>query len=145
MKKYLVQIEFRYLDAPKSGFNYTQHNKTITIGVFDNFNDACKNGNKYLEILESNYKIHGFPDGREAKKQRFSETGGAFGHPKNLITNLAYLKTPFDFFAKIETLNFTDINETINEVNESVKRYINYKQNESNHTHHYCINRNAHE
>ena len=127
MEKYLVTIEFRYSDAPNFDTNFSSKNKTITIGVYDSFDEACINGNNLLETLESKFKIHTFPNGSEAKKDRFSKNGGWFGSKNTLVTNLAYLKTPFEFYAKIETLKYDSIDESINDVLNSVKRYRIYK------------------
>lgn len=125
MKKYLVSIEFRYSDAPKGGYNFTRHNKTITIGVYDNFNQACVEGNKLLEVLESKFKpcVHG--DGRIAPKQRFNTSTSYLGFP--LVSNGGYLKTPFEFYAKIETLNHTPIENVIDELVSASVRYREYK------------------
>lgn len=46
---------------------------------------------------------------------------------KTLVTNLAYLKTPFEFYAKIETLKYNPIDEAIEDVVSSLKRYKNWK------------------
>ena len=129
MQKYLVQIEFRYLDVPKNEMLSTNKNKFVTIGVYDTFEQACENGNKLLETLESKFELHTFPSGVKATKERFSLNGGAYRSKKDLITNSAYLKTPFSFFAKITTLNYLDIDETINEVLEAGQRYKEYKLN----------------
>lgn len=123
MEKYLLTFEFRYSDAPKHDDDYTNRNKTITIGVYDDFENACKEGNKNLEILEDNFKLN--PNYN--RKERFSKNGGCFGSKKNLITNLAYLKTPFEFYAKITTLRYDSIGDTIDIVIDSVKRYRNFK------------------
>lgn len=131
MEKYLVKIEFRYSDAPETEDGYTSKNKTVTIGVYDTFEDACKNGNNLLETLESKFELHEFPDGRKAPKERFSKNGGCFGSKKTLVTNLAYLKTPFEFYANIETLKYNPIDEAIEDVVSSSKRYRNYKLSES--------------
>jgi hypothetical protein len=128
MTKELVTIEFRYADAPKGDWDSTHNSKTVTIGVFDTFEEACIEGNKYLERLESKFPLHVFPDGRNAAKDRFSKNGGCFGGKKNLITDLAYLKTPFVFYAKITTLKYADFDETMNELTEARKRYIAYKK-----------------
>ncbi len=128
MEKFLVTIEFRYSDAPKDENSSTYKNKTVTIGVYDNFDDACINGNILLETLESKFEIHTFPNGSKAKKDRFSLNGGCFGSKNTLVTNLAYLKTPFEFYAKIETLKYNSIEESIEDVVNSVKRYRNYKK-----------------
>ena len=127
MEKYLVRIEFRYSDAPKTEDGITSKNKMITIGVYDTFEDACQNGNNLLEVLESKFELHQFPDGREASKERFSKNGGCFGSKKDLVTNSAYLKTPFEFYAKIETLKYNPIDEVIENVVSASKRYRNYK------------------
>ena len=127
MEKYLVTIEFRYSDAPVSEDRSTSQNKIVTIGVYDTFDDACLNGNSLLEKLESLFSIHRFPNGSAAKKDRFSKNGGCFGSKNTLVTNLAYLKTPFDFFAKITTLKHTPIDEAIEDVLASVSRYRKYK------------------
>lgn len=104
MKKYLVDIEFRYRD--------NRFSKTITIGVYDNFTDACTNGNSVLEQLEDLYpKSHS-----QSTKERFSQNGGPCGTQNNLITNLGYLKTPFDFFARVNTLNMLTPEYSIEEI-----------------------------
>lgn len=126
MEKYLVRIKFRYSDAPETEDGYTSKDKIVTIGVYDTFEDACQNGNNLLEVLESKFELHQFPDGSKASKERFSKNGGAFGGKNNLVSNLAYLKTPFDFYAKIETLKYNPIDEVIDEVVISSKRYKDY-------------------
>lgn len=128
MERYLLTIEFRYKEIPKSDI-YSKHNsKTITIGVFDNFDTACTEGNKLMINLESKFPIHVFPNGRgTAKRERFSKNGGAFGSKKHLITNGGYLKTPFEFYAKIETLKMDNIEETIKGVVDSITKYREHK------------------
>lgn len=127
MEKYLVRIEFRYSDAPETEDGSTSKNKMVTIGVCDTFEDACQNGNNLLKVLESKFELHQFPDGRKASKERFSKNGGCFGGKKTLVTNLAYLKTPFEFYAKIETLKYNPIDKAIESVVSASKRYIDYK------------------
>lgn len=127
MEKYLVRVEFRYSDAPETEDGITSKNKMVTIGVYDTFEDACQNGNNLLEVLESKFELHQFPDGRKVSKGRFSKNGGCFGSKKTLITNSAYLKTPFEFYAKIETLKYNSINEVIENVVSASKRYRNYR------------------
>ena len=127
MKKYLVRIDFRYFDAPETEDRTTLKNKMVTIGVYDTFEDACQNGNNLLEVLESKFELYQFPDGRKASKERFSKNGGCFGSKNTLVTNLAYLKTPFAFYVKIETLKYNPIDEVIENVVSASKRYRNYK------------------
>ena len=114
MNKYLVQIQFRY---------NSYESKTRTIGVYETFEEACEHGNNLLKQLESRFPIHVFPDsGREAEKERFSLNGGAFRSKNVLVTDLAYLKTPFSFFAKISTLNYEPVDSTIDTILEEIKR-----------------------
>lgn len=127
MTKELLIIEFRYRDIPKGEWDSECKSKTITLGVFDTLEEAIVEGNKALEILEGKFDIHTFPDGRKATKERFSKNGGCFGEPKRLITPLAYLRTPFDFYAKIQKLNYGDVEQTITEVLEANKRYKEHK------------------
>ena len=129
MEKYLVRIEFRYSDAPETEDGTTSKNKMVTIGVYDTFKDACQNGNNLLEVLESKFELHQFPDGRKVSKERFNKNGGCFGGKKTLVSSLAYLKTPFEFYAKIETLEYSPIDEVIEDVVSASKRYLNYKNN----------------
>lgn len=128
MEQYLVRIEFRYKDAPYRDDGSIHKNKMVTIGVYDTFEEACENGNNLLEVLEGRFRLHQFTGGIKAAKERFSKNGGCFGSKNTLITNSAYLNTPFDFFAKIETLKYNPINEVIEEVVSSSKRYRNHKK-----------------
>lgn len=114
LEKYLVTIEFRYHHITGMENERIPKNKVVTIGVFDTFETACENGNSVLENLESKFELHQFPDGSKATKERFSKNGGCFGGKNDLVSNLAYLKTPFEFYAKIETLKYEPINEVIN-------------------------------
>lgn len=123
MEKFLLTIEFRYVDIPDE-----DRSKTITIGVFDDFDDACIEGNKLMAKFESRFPMHVFPDSKGvAKKERFSKNGCAFGSPKDLITDSAYLKTPFRFYAQIKTLKMDDIDDTVDSIVNSIKKYRKYK------------------
>jgi hypothetical protein len=127
MEKYLLTIEFRYEDAPRHEDDYTSRNKKVTIGVYDDFTTACIEGNKLMEGLESRFDLHVFPSGIKATKERFSKNGGCFGGKHDLITDMAYLKTPFRFFAKITALKYGDINDIIDDIVSSSRRYREYK------------------
>jgi hypothetical protein len=113
--KYLVDIEFRY-SCP----DYWNH--SVTIGVYDTFEEACVHGNKLLETLEARFPLHVFPSGKKAEKERFSVNGGCFNNKKSLVSNLAYLTTPFAFYAGIRTLKFTDVNETIDDILDKINK-----------------------
>lgn len=117
--KELLTIEFRYLDKPKGEWDSKHQTKTITIGVFDTLEEAIVEGNKALEIFEKHFKLNTAWN----KKDRFSKNGGCFGTANRLISPLAYLQTPFDFYAKITKLTYIDVEETILGVLEANKRY----------------------
>ena len=120
-EQYLVAIEFRYSGAPDS-VGSTYRNKTTTIGVFSDREQAYKEGNKALEHLETN-----FPLTPRKHKERFSSNGSVFGSPKHLITNTGYLATPFQFFAKITTLKLDSLETCLDAVIQSEKEYKEYK------------------
>jgi len=127
MTKELVTIEFRYNNKPQvechSGFT----TKTITIGVFDTLDEAIIEGNKALEVFEKHFKLNTAYN----KKERFSKNGGCFGYANRLITDLAYLQTPFSFFAKIQQLKYNDVEQTITDVLDGIVRYKNYIKNKN--------------
>jgi hypothetical protein len=93
----------------------------VTIGVYDTFDEAVLQGNKQLELLENRFSLHKFPSGKEASKERFSLNGGCFGSKNTLVTNLAYLKTPFDFFFKITELKYLSLEDSLLMVMEGIK------------------------
>ena len=128
MEKFLLTIEFRYHGMPKFEEGGTARTSISAAGVYDDFNEACKEGNSLLENLENRFPLHVFPNGKGvAKKERFSKNGGCFGSKKDLISNLAYLTTPFDFYAKITTLKYDAIDSVVDEVIDSIKKYRVYK------------------
>jgi hypothetical protein len=128
MEKYLVQIEFRYnaMTVHNSEPEIGRVNYTHTIGIFEDFDSACNAGNNFLEEqLESRYKrIAG-----SSLHNRFSRDG-LFGSRTTLITNLGYLRTPFEFFAKIQTLKTWDAASVITEIEMSGAECIAFKKRE---------------
>ena len=123
MTKELVTIEFRYHDAPKGECDSEYKSKKITIGIYDTLDEAIVEGNKALEVFEKHFKLNPAWN----KKDRFSKNGGCFGYPQRLITPLAYLQTPFDFYAKITQLKYDDVEQTIVEALDAVKRYKEHR------------------
>lgn len=124
MEKFLVTIEFRYNDAPKyEDESYQYITKKITIGVFDTRDEANIEGNKSLEIFEKHFKLN--PNYN--RKERFSNHGGCFGLPNDLICDGAWVLTPFQVFAKITKLKYDDLEEAIIEAINATKRYREYK------------------
>lgn len=124
MNKFLVTIEFRYNDVQNDEVSYPS--TTITIGVFDTIELAIEEGNKSLEVFEKHFPLNIHWN----RKERFSKNGSCFGGLKDLVTDLAYLQTPFSFYAKITKLNYLDVNDTILSVLGAVKRYRNFKLTE---------------
>ena len=125
MEKYLVTIRFTYNDAPKDEFEGVCKSKPITIGLYDTQSDAITNGNKALEKFEKYFPLN--PNWNV--KERFSNNGGPFGEPVYLITNTAWIITPFALSANITVLDYQDVEETINNVIDAQKRYKKYKDN----------------
>ena len=122
--KELLTIEFRYHDKPEGENDGGSRTKTITVGVFDTLDEAIVEGNKALEIFEKHFKLNTAWN----KKDRFSKNGGCFGSANRLITPLAYLQCPFDFYAKITKLSYSDVEQTIVEVLEATNRRREYKK-----------------
>lgn len=114
MKKYLVTIEFRYISCIENEDTY--ETKEITIAIADDYEKAAAEGNKVLKFLETKYPLHQYPDGSKAVKRRFNKNDGLFGKPITSINNLAYLKTPFNFFIAITPLKHQAINRALIDV-----------------------------
>jgi len=123
--RYLLQIEFRYPRVDRG-----PGSQTVTLGVFDTFSDAALEGNAALKELEKTFPLHSFPDGSQAKPERFSKHGGPFGTANNLVTNLAYLKTPFQFFAKITSLQSPELMSVVQDVIREVREYREYRDSD---------------
>jgi len=115
-KQYLLTFEFRYSDAPNS-YGGTSDSKTLTLGVFDNLQEAYSVGNKKLEFLESKFSLNKAWN----RKDRLNDN-------KHLISELVYLETPFWFLLIITTLNYYSFEEEFNKVLLARKRYDSYKK-----------------
>ena len=120
MIKEIVTIEFRYYDIPINEDFSGDNTKTITIGIYDTLDEAIKEGNKALETLSKKFEVRA--------NDKFQKIY-LFGSPLRLVTNICY-KDKIKFIAKITKFNFDDLNETINETFEALKRYENYKLKE---------------
>ena len=123
MKKFLVDIEFRYNDAPDS-CGGTYKSKTVTIGVYDTAEEAYSAGNAALMGLEKRFPLNK----NWNRKERFSKNGGCFGYPKHLITESAYLITPFSFFAQVTPLDIAPVMPAVDDVLQSIERYKTHKE-----------------
>lgn len=103
MKKYLLTFEFRY--TAKSEYEDFENyiTKTITVGIYEDIEKAIEAGDEALG------KISGLLDVRDRFTANF-----IFGSPRDLVTNTC-TRDKVHFFAKITTLNFRDLNETVAE------------------------------
>ncbi len=115
--KELLTVEFRYNDVPKGEHDSGHISKTITIGVFDTLDEAITEGNKLLDTLSKTFQV----------RERFKKNH-LFGFPNKLVTNTSYPTYGIQYFAKIETLKFDDLAESINE---TFKAYTRYRENEN--------------
>lgn len=119
MQKELVSIEFRYYDSPKcdglSGYTETH----ITIGVFDNIDEAIIAGNKAIDELSVNFEVR--------KDDKFMNNF-LFENPKRLVSNCCYPTNGIQYFAKITPLIFNSLRETIDEAFLASYRYKEYKE-----------------
>jgi hypothetical protein len=120
---YLVDLELRYTDKPRNGNDYADHvSKTITVGIFDTYEEAVQAGNAMLEAeLESRFPLNK----NYMKKNRFGEN-----YTKYLISDLAYLTTPFSFFSHIKKLELGSVGAAIEEAVKAVNRYREWKKSE---------------
>lgn len=118
MTKEFLNIEFRYNDTPKWSKGSECAIKKIAIGIYDNLDDAIKNGNEILDEL----KKQGF----EIRQDDFFKKVHLFGNSQRLVTNCCYSNQPAQFFAHIEKLDFADLSETIKEVFAAGERWKLY-------------------
>jgi hypothetical protein len=107
MKKELLTIEFRYHVKLKNENSLEYRNKTITIGIFDSIEDAIIEGNKAIDVLSKRFEVR-YDD-------RF-KLNHLFGYPKKLVTNTCYPTKGIEYFAKITSLEFNDLNTVLDEI-----------------------------
>jgi hypothetical protein len=127
-EQYWVNIEFRYKDLHDIRHRHTLGeikyvSKTITIGVFDTIEEAYEKGNAALEKFEKRFKFN--PNYNRSR--RFSKNGGPFGLPEHLIGESTWIQTPFQLFAKIETLKYEPVEDAIDEALAGIARYKDWK------------------
>ncbi len=117
--KYLVKIEFCY-NGPPDFRGSTSTSKEVVIGVYGDVKKACEDGNKVLEELESRYPLNPAYN----RKRRLSHTDASL----RLISNLAYIKTPFTFYLSVKKLNYELMPAAIDDVLEDIDKYREYKK-----------------
>lgn len=122
MNKELLAIEFRYYDVPKNKDFSGHESKTITIGIYDTLEEAIMQGNKTLDILSKKFEVR--PDDKFKLRH-------LFGIPQRLVTNTCYTTKGIAYFAKITTLKFDDLGDTIEEVFKATERYRKHKSDDT--------------
>ena len=119
MTKELLTIRFDYRDKPISNQFTEWSNKTITIGIYDTLEEAIIDGNKAIEQLSKKFEV---------RKDNYFSLKGSFGRTTRFVTNNLYPTKGISFSAKIQTLKFEDLSETIEETFRAFERYKKYKQ-----------------
>ena len=108
--KEILTLEFRYFDVRENGKPFKS--KTICLGIFDNFEDAVNIGNEVLEeILEKQFSLMNIVF---LKKDKLSKKNRSISN--SILISRGYLKCHFAFYLKIETLEFSDVEQTVLEV-----------------------------
>lgn len=120
MDKYLVTLELRYATKGTEEERGDYMNPKITLGVYDSVDDANAQANALLREMEGRYPLHVFPDGRKAARPIFGEPYGHCG-PLALVSEMAYLKTPFCFFLSVKRLKYADPMETMTHAEKEIK------------------------
>lgn len=114
MEKHVLTIEFRYNDKPRGEWDSVHQTKKITIGIYENLEEAIHEGNDRLKLLSKFYQVR--PDDKFKVK-------GLFGNPTTLVTNTCYPTKGIQYFAKIEKLVFGDLESMIKETFSAFGRY----------------------
>ena len=116
MSQYLLTIEFIYSDEANS-YDSTDRVEKNTVGVYWTIEEALKGADSICEALESRFPLNENYNTKQRLNKRL-----------RLMSNLGYIRTPFDFYLKIETLTYKPIDKAIEDVIGAQERYIKYKQ-----------------
>jgi hypothetical protein len=121
MTKEVLTIEFRYHDKPEGEHGTVFRSKTITIGIFDTVEEAVHEGNKVLNILAEYFEV---------RANDTFKLKGLCNLPERLVTNTCYPTKGIQYFAKIDSLKFDDLNKVIDETFKASDRYTEFKNSE---------------
>ena len=113
MKKYLLDVEFRYRVVPRGEFCSDSESKKVTIGVFDDLDEAINKGNEVVTKLEKDGK---FSFGDKFKKIDYS------GRHTNLVCDF-FQKHKVEVFIHLETLHYDDLDEVMTNAFSSQEKY----------------------
>ena len=116
-KQYLLRVEFRYHVVPKSDVSSESTFRKLTIGVYDNLEDAIDNGNATLNKIKANglqvrdcFKLNDF-----------------LGRHTDLVTNCCS-NDHVHYFVTIRTLTYDDINEIIGNVKSEDDKWRKWRE-----------------
>mgnify|MGYP003427497216 FL=1 len=110
--KELLTVEFRYDDVNVMKSEVDYKNRTVTIGIYDSFDEAITEGNKALDKLYAFIKFD--------SSDRFVKNH-LWGTPRRLVCSHRY-----DVFVKITQLKFEDIELFAAEVRNSSRRVYEF-------------------
>jgi len=115
MNKELLTIEFGYHVIPMSEFASDYVSKVVTVGVYDTFEDAIKEGNNVLKELSSRFKF----------RETFGTHNGVFGSATRLVCD-CFHGYPH-VYCKITQLKYDDINKVMSEAFDSEENYADWR------------------
>lgn len=119
MNKELLTIKFEYYDVPKWNRDSGSTEKTITIGIFDTFEEAAAAGNEAISTLS---ELLGAEN-----KDRLSKYG-FFGNPVRSVSNYSHRARKILYRVEITPLVFDDLHDMVKEAFEARKRYQAFKR-----------------
>ena len=113
MKKYLLDAEFRYRVVPQGTYDSGSESKKVTIGVFDDLNEALKKGNEVVTKLEK--------DGKFSFRNKFKKNDYN-GKPTRLVCDFSQ-KHKVEVFIHLETLRYDDLDAVMTNAFSSQEEY----------------------
>jgi len=113
--KELLDVEFSYHVVPASDLHSDRESKTVTIGIYDNIEDAVNDGNKILKRL-----------GRKFRFNDSFKTNGLFGRPTRLVCDFGTNKG-VEVFVHIRQLVIDDIDKVMDTAFANQTAYMKWK------------------
>lgn len=120
MEKFMLQVELRYGTVPKKEYHPEHVCEYTTIGVYDTFQEAIKEGNRVLNEIISKHSL--------SVRDGFGEHNGPFRSATTLVTNCCTHER-VQYFAQITPLKFLDLDERIKFAFESQRKHDEWKRN----------------
>lgn len=116
--KYELTFEVRYPDLDNFGHDIVTKKDTISLGIFDTYEDACKVGNDFLDNTISKYYKRPHYD----KLMRFGDM------QINLATNAGMSDCIDKYFVRIREIRIGNPIELIMDAKNAVERVEDYKK-----------------